>query len=97
MVDLRVNYTVLDQSRSSLEQITQALEGATRHSDGLDGIWGNGDVAGAMADFVDNWDRHRGELLESLRSVAEQCGATCDTFRGTDSQLSSELTDAETG
>jgi hypothetical protein len=91
MTDLTVDYATLDDSEQSLHRIGQEFEGATDRRDVLRGAWGSGRVADAMGDFVDNWDRHRKKLLESIKSVGEMCAGTKETFQGTDKQLADEL------
>lgn len=97
MVDLKVNYTTLDQSERSLQGITTELESADARRDAKADIWGSSDVADAMRDFVDNWDHHRAKLLESLNNVGGMCASAKETFAGSDRQLAAELTRAGEG
>lgn len=97
MTDLKVNYASLDDSERSLQQIATALEGAEARRAANADIWGSSDVAGAMNEFVGNWDRHRKQLVESLKSVGEMCASSRDCFAGTDQQLSSKLPGAGEG
>lgn len=96
MADLSVNYAALDQAQTTLFRVAAELEHANATRDDLAEIWGPG-VEDAMRGFVDNWDRHRGELLASVRSVGEMCGATCDTFRSVERALDATLTGGSPG
>lgn len=97
MADLKVNYRALDQSEQVLDRIARELENAGARRDAHEGIWGSSDVAGAMREFVDNWDRHRGELVESLTSVGQMCAASKRSFSGADQQLGDKLVDVGQG
>ena len=91
MTDLRVDYDLLDQSQTSLQRIAHEFASAEATRDELAGIWGSRDVAVAMRGFVDNWDRHRGELLSSIQRVGEMCAASTETFRCSDLALAQAL------
>ena len=92
MPDLKVDYATLDHSERSLQRIATELEGADARRDANARIWGSSDVADAMREFVDNWDRHRRHQIESLASVAEMCATAKESFAGADRQLAAELT-----
>lgn len=94
MVDLRVSYATLDHSEQTLHRIATELEGADKRRDANAEIWGSSEVADAMSDFVGNWDRHRGKLVDSLNSVAGMCATARDTFAGSDHQLAARLAGA---
>ena len=97
MTDLKVNYASLDDSERSLQQIATELEGADARRAANADIWGSSDIAEAMDEFVGNWDRHRKQLVESLRSVGEMCASSRGCFTGADQQLSSKLAGAGEG
>ena len=88
MTDLRVDYALLDQSQTSLQRIAHEFASAEAARDELAAIWGSRDVANAMRGFVDNWDRHRGQLLSSIEKVGQMCAASAETFRCNDLALS---------
>ncbi len=44
-----------------------------------------------MEEFVENWDDHRGTLLEGVKTVDALVTATIDGFSGADAQLAEEL------
>lgn len=91
MTDLRVDFSLLDQSQTSLQRIAQEFESAEATRDELATIWGSRDVAGAMRGFVNNWDRHRGGLLSSIQNVGQMCAAAAETFRTLESTLAQVL------
>lgn len=95
MADLVVDYEALTRSEESLRAIADVLRHAEAHRDATDGIWGSTRVASAMAGFVDNWNRHRTELVGSLDGVARLCATTRDGFARTDSQLGAALAPQE--
>ncbi len=97
MADLKVDYASLDNSEQSLQRIATELEGADARRAANADVWGSSDVAAAMGGFVDNWDRHRKQLVESLKSVGEMCASSRDCFTGADQQLSSTLSGAGEG
>lgn len=97
MADLKVDYTALNDSERSLQRIATELEGADARRDANARIWGSADVADAMEEFVGNWDRHRKQLVGSLKSVGEMCASSRDCFTGTDQQLAGKLAEAGEG
>jgi hypothetical protein len=58
-------------------------------------VWGSHDVAGAMRGFVNNWDRHRGQLLDKINNVGQMCAASAETFRCVDLALKDVIRPAE--
>ncbi len=94
MADLKVDYAALDRAQMSLRKIATELEQLERHRDDVEDIWGSDAVRGAMSGFAGNWDRHRGQLLESVREVGEMCGGTAETFRSVERGLADALTSA---
>lgn len=87
VTDLKVDFATLEASESSLHRIASEFAAADRHSGDLEHVWGSREVARAMRDFVDNWDRHRATLLESVKSVGSMCGGSAAVFRAADQQL----------
>ena len=65
--------------RTPLTYTDEGLEAARRGLERLDL---------AMRGFVDNWDRHRGQLLSSIEKVGQMCAASAETFRCNDLALS---------
>ncbi|WP_405915651.1 hypothetical protein [Streptomyces sp. NBC_00728] len=76
MSDLIVDDDLLMKSARNLKKIQYEFENTDRHQRDLKGIWGSGPIAGAMDAFADNWDYHRKQLLDSIKTVgtlAEDC------------------------
>lgn len=94
MADLTVDYAALDRAQLSLRKIATELEHLERHRDEVEDIWGSDQVRDAMSGFAGNWDRHRGQLLESVREVGQMCAGTAETFRGVERALADSLTSA---
>ncbi|MGH3720372.1 MAG: hypothetical protein ACRDRI_16315 [Pseudonocardiaceae bacterium] len=97
MPDLTVDYSTLEHSEQSLRLIATELDGADARRDENAGIWGSSDVAEAMTDFVGNWDRHRGQLVESINNVGGMCAGTREAFTGADHDLADAMVRAGEG
>ena len=95
MTDLKVDYSLLDQSQTSLARIASEFSHCEATRDELAPIWGSHDVAGAMRGFVNNWDRHRGQLLDKINSVGQMCATSAETFRCADLALRDVITQAK--
>ena len=88
--DLCVSYTALEESEADLKTIKAEFENCSKRKDQLRGIWGSGPIADAMGEFVDNWDRHRKELVESIKAVSDMVTNTLKVFRETDQKLADQ-------
>ena len=95
MTDLKVDYSLLDQSQTSLQRIASEFGSCEATRDELAHVWGSHDVAGAMRGFVNNWDRHRGQLLDKINNVGQMCAASAETFRCADLALRDVIRRAE--
>ena len=80
MADLSVDYEALVAAERGLERIVRQLDACGTYRDDLERAWGSRKIADAMADFVDNWDRHRNGLVADLTAVGTMCGETRSTF-----------------
>ena len=89
--DLIVNVDLLVKSESRLKEIQRELKDLNNRKDDMHPYWGNSEISDAMGKFVDNWDDHRGKLLESVKTVGELVKATIDGFSGADAKLAEEL------
>jgi hypothetical protein len=56
--DLVVDDTLLVKTAKSLKKIQYEFEHTEEHQNDLKGVWGSGEITGAMDDFADNWDYH---------------------------------------
>lgn len=88
--DLCVSYDTLEDCERDLKTIKDEFENCGKRKDELRGAWGSGEVADAMAEFVDNWDRHRKELVQSITSVGEMATNTLQTFKESDQKLADQ-------
>jgi hypothetical protein len=89
--DLCVDYSVLEKSKTDLTTIKNEFENASRHKDAVRGSLGSGEVASAMDEFVDNWDYHRKDLLESIEALLKMVEETINTFQKTDQKLADNV------
>ncbi|MFG2308812.1 hypothetical protein ACGFS9_09005 [Streptomyces sp. NPDC048566] len=87
MSDLIVDDDLLKKSARSLKKIRHEFEDTEKHQEDLKGIWGSGEIAGAMDDFADNWDYHRKQLLESIEAVGGLVEACHKAFQELDRKL----------
>ncbi|MGA5503584.1 hypothetical protein [Streptomyces umbrinus] len=85
--DLIVNVELLVSSESSLKTIKNEFEGLDKRKDSMEKEWGSGQIADAMSDFVDNWEKYREELLGSIETVQKLVTSTIDSFTGLDKEL----------
>ncbi|GAA2560577.1 MULTISPECIES: hypothetical protein [Streptomyces] len=89
--DLIVNVDLLVESESRLKGIQKELKDLNNRKDDMRPYWGSSEIADAMDEFVDNWDDHRGKLLENVKTVGELVKSTIDGFSGADARLAEEL------
>ncbi|WP_327429109.1 hypothetical protein [Streptomyces sp. NBC_01236] len=85
--DLIVDDKLLVKTAKSLKKIQYEFEHTEEHQDDLKGVWGSGQIAGAMDDFADNWDYHRKQLLESIKTVGELAEGCHQAFKDLDQKL----------
>ena len=50
------------------------------------------DIDDKLHDFMERWDKRRGQLADTLASVGEALKAMHDAFDGTDNKLTGQLT-----
>jgi uncharacterized protein YukE len=92
MADLKVDYTLLDQSEKSLSSLVSEFQNIKAQESGYDGAMGSGDIASAMDSFAGNWDYHRGKLVDSMESLGKMISQSKQAFQKTDNQLKTDLT-----
>ncbi|MCF2435137.1 hypothetical protein LV779_13060 [Streptomyces thinghirensis] len=85
--DLTVDYEFLADCERKLGQLKKTFEDIEDRRDDMKEHWGSGAVAGAMEDFVDNWDDYRTKLVESLESVGKLVAGSKKAFEDLDEQL----------
>ncbi|MCW8377662.1 hypothetical protein [Streptomyces justiciae] len=84
---LVVDYELLTSSKTNLKDIRKALKGIDKHRDDIHDIWGHNSIAGKMADFVNNWDNYRRELLENVEDLGKQVETALTSFEKLDLDL----------
>ncbi|MER6165678.1 WXG100 family type VII secretion target [Streptomyces violaceorubidus] len=85
--DLTVDYEFLADCERKLGQLKKTFEDIESRRDDMKEHWGSGAVAGAMEDFVDNWDDYRTKLVESIGSVGKLVAGSKKAFEDLDEQL----------
>lgn len=91
MPDLKVDFDLLEDSSSALEDIYRAFDGLKSRASSTSSDWGSHDVASAMGSFSGDWDNHREKTMESLESMKKMCEQALDGFRKTDSKLAASF------
>lgn len=87
MSDLEIDYAELQSAVERLSRATDAFEDAGLDAHALADLTGHPRVAGKVRDFADNWDYHRGQLLQSMQTVLAGLQAIEETFREVDASL----------
>ena len=91
MADLEVKTQLLRNTATSLRQLRTELDGLDRRRDRLRDAWGSDDVAGALDDFVGNWDDNRRRIQASMEALYNMATATADEFEGIEAALSASF------
>ncbi|MDG9708061.1 hypothetical protein [Streptomyces sp. DH10] len=89
--DLVVNIKLLVDSESRLNRIKKELNDLDNRKDDMNPYWGSSQIAEVMGDFVDNWEKYREKMLETVENVGKLVTSTIDGFTGLDSDLAKEL------
>ncbi|MFF4472958.1 WXG100 family type VII secretion target [Streptomyces sp. NPDC001599] len=85
--DLTVDFEFLADCERKLGQLRTTFKDIKNRRDDMKEHWGSGAVAGAMEDFVDNWDDYRTRLIESIESVGTLVAGSKKAFEDLDKQL----------
>ncbi|MEU1145706.1 WXG100 family type VII secretion target [Streptomyces sp. NPDC005863] len=85
--DLTVDYEFLADCERKLGQLKRTFEDIENRRDDMNEHWGSGSVAGAMEDFVNNWDDYRTKLVESIESVGKLVTGSKKAFEDLDEKL----------
>lgn len=88
---LKVDLALIRATGAGLGRIRDALQHAEAASPGA-GVLGVGGLAGAMDDFVDNWEIHRRKLVSSVEAHQKMATDSAEAYESTDEQLAGELT-----
>lgn len=91
MSDLEIDYAELQSAVERLSRATDAFQNASLDAHALADLTGHPRVAGKVRDFADNWDYHRGQLLQSMQTVLAGLQAIEETFREVDASLAKSV------
>lgn len=85
--DLTVDFGFLAECERKLSKLKRDFEGIETRRDDMREHWGSGDIADAMADFVDNWDDYRTRLVEAIEGVGKLVNGSKESFKKLDGEL----------
>ncbi|MER6321573.1 hypothetical protein [Streptomyces coelicoflavus] len=88
MSDLIVDLQLLTTSAKQLKEIQTEFRDLGAWRDDIKSVVGAPELKEAMTDFIDNWDKNRKRLIESLETVGKMVSGTRDAFEGLDDELS---------
>lgn len=88
---LKIDLGLLRATGAGLGQIKDALQHAEATRPGIE-VLGSGELAGAMAEFVDNWRIHRSKLVSSIEAHQKMAIESAEAYENTDTELAKELT-----
>lgn len=87
MSDLTVSYDELSHTRKDLRTLHREFEHCTKNQRDMRDEYGHPPVAAAMERFTTGWDKHRGELVEQLKSVEKLVSSAIKNFQDTDTKV----------
>ena len=88
---LKIDLALIRATGAGLGRIRDALQHADATKPGA-GVLGLGGLAGAMDDFVDNWEIHRKKLVSSVEAHEKMATDSAEAYENTDEGLAKELT-----
>ncbi|WP_419818439.1 hypothetical protein [Glaciibacter flavus] len=95
MVDVLVEYSVLNELNGSLKQIIVELQEAESRATTLEGDigdpYGRNKLREAAEEFEDGWDDRRKALKEDLMKIQERVEGTGQGWANWDTEVSSKL------
>ncbi|WP_282702853.1 hypothetical protein [Streptomyces sp. CC219B] len=89
--DLTVDITLLKETEKQLRSIQGEFEGIDDWKRELRAVVGAERMVKAMSTFVDNWDRHRNELVEEIGKVGGWVSSTRKAFEKLDQDLANQV------
>jgi hypothetical protein len=92
VVDLKVDYQLLDSISGTIGSILPEIEGMSDNISDCDWADGSGDIAGAMGGFANNWSKHKSQMISNMKTLQSMVQQTAQGFQKTDNQLKTELT-----
>ncbi|WP_368499004.1 hypothetical protein [Herbiconiux sp. A18JL235] len=87
MADLLVDTGMLQELDSALKLIVDTLDAAGGMSRSTAHACGDGELAGVLIDFADDWEDTREDMLEAVRSISDAVHLVSDGFDKLDSEL----------
>lgn len=93
MGDLEVDYTVLEDSESTMSTLRSDFDDIKGRGNDTENIWGHRELRDAMDEFTSNMDHHREALSKEIGDVGEKLSSTLETWRDSDQKLADELAD----
>ncbi|MEU6119223.1 hypothetical protein ABZ840_32370 [Streptomyces sp. NPDC047117] len=84
---LVVDYTLLESSKSNLQEIKKVMDDIDDHSEDIQDIWGHDSIAEKMDEFVSNWDNYREKLVDNVKDLGEHVEGALKNFKKQDLDL----------
>ncbi|CAN5327793.1 hypothetical protein BH09ACT6_BH09ACT6_03820 [soil metagenome] len=95
MPDLLIDTDMLRNLDSALKLILNSLGSAPGMSRSTSHACGDGNLAGVIIDFADDWEDTRNGMIDAVRSVSDAVHAVSEAFDSLDSKLVQSLLDSE--
>jgi hypothetical protein len=84
-----VNLDYVAELKTAVDHTTERLEESKPDDVGIPS---DPTTEDHLHDFMNRWDKRRGELSDTLKSVGSALGAMHDAFDGTDNKLTGQIT-----
>ncbi|MCU1479684.1 MAG: hypothetical protein JWQ19_470 [Subtercola sp.] len=91
MADLVVDTDMLRELDSALQLILHTLESSGGMSRSTAHACGDGDLAGRLIDFADDWHDTRADMIDAVKSISDAVHVVSDAFDTLDSKLVQSL------
>jgi hypothetical protein len=95
--DLVISFDDLEDFADTVESIRTRMNATGHTFDGYEDDMGDGDVADALNDFVDNWRDGRTEIDGQLTTVREIALSIIEAFEDTDFDRARDLQEGTEG
>lgn len=92
MSDLRVDTSDLREAGAGLRLVATEFDNAERITDDYAALVGHPVLAQRLHEFSGNWDDRRGEMLESIRGLAQVAAEAGETYEEIERELVRALT-----
>jgi len=84
--DLRVSYDELLEIKKNFARLNREFNSCGANQDAMADAYGNGNIIGAMQEFVDNWDDHRKELVQQMEDAEKRVKEVIKKFKEADGE-----------